>query len=150
LLTILAEPPNFELHGTNVAHISPTQGITLSHWLANWGDAPVTVNLTYTSALNTPWQIVSGSKAGPELPLVPITGPIPLTPFSDPGDIRYIWLLAQTPPDTESTAYNLVLTATDVTSPALFVGTTDLLWVGEWVAPPLGGEYRIYLPLVLR
>ncbi len=46
---------------------------------------------------------------------------------------------------------SLIITATDVTSPANSAWVADALWVGAWMAPPPGPSgFRIYLPLVMK
>lgn len=142
--------PAFVLYGMHTADISPTQTISFSHVIRNLGSDPVAVTLDYTSSLGVPWGIYSGTEDGPDLPLVPITGSFTLSPELEwPANTRHFWMIAEVPTGTQG-AETLLITATDVTSPALSTWTSDLLWVGDWVAPPPPWGYRIYLPVVLR
>jgi hypothetical protein len=144
------DPPRFELHGTNTIHISPTDSISLSHFMVNTRSTPLTVTFDYSSTLNAAWDIVTGTIDGPHEPLTPIADPFTLPPLSEPLDRTYFWMLSQVPEDTAAGAYTLIITATDVMSRDLNVQTSDLLWVGEWVAPSQKGDNRVYLPIVVR
>ena len=145
-----ATTPPFTLGWTHTALITPTETISLSHYLYNSGAVPVTVTLAYSSTPGLPWGVYSGTQEAPDLPLAPIIGPIRLED-TWPESVRYFWMIATVPDGTPSGAGTLVITATDVTSPAITASTRDLLWVGDWVAPP-GPPlwYRLYLPLMSR
>ncbi len=139
-----------ELHSAYTSWVTPTQTISFSHSIWNWSSAPLTVSLAYSSALGLPWGFYSGTTSAPDLPLVPITGPVLVQPFGWYPP-RYFWAIATVPADTPDGAETLIITATDVNSPTNSAWTPDLLWVGDWVAPPLPPPwYRLYLPLVLR
>lgn len=142
--------PPFVLEGMNTAHVSPTQTISLSHYISNEGFESVTVTLDYSSTLGLPWGIYSGTEEGPDFPLIEISQPLTLGAWS--ASTRYLWMIAEVPTGTQG-AETLVLTATDVTSPTQFAWASDLVWIGEWIAPPpspFEQSHRIYLPLVLR
>ena len=131
-----APDPAFVLYGMHTANISPPQTISFSHAIKNLGSDPVAVTLDYTSSLGVPWGIYSGTEDGPDLPLVPITGSFTLSPELEwPANTRHFWMIAEVPTGAQG-AETLLITATDVTSPALSTWTSDLLWVGDWVAPP--------------
>ncbi len=61
-------------------------------------------------------------------------------------------MTATVPSGTPAGAGTLVITATDVISPARTAATWDLLWVGDWVAPPSAPWHRrrLYLPVLLK
>lgn len=147
----LGEGAPLELQGMHTAWITPTQTVSLPHSLWNWSWAPLTVTLDYSSTWDLPWGVYSGTADAPDLPLTPIVGPIPLGAYY-PAQKRDLWLIATVPAETAWGAGSLVITATDVTSPARAATAWDLLWVGGRVAPPLPPwpQHRIYLPLVLR
>ncbi len=149
-LRLEAMPP-LELDGMHTAWITPTQTISLHHRVWNWSWAPLTVTLAHSSALGLPWGIYSGTADAPAVPLTPITGPFQLGAYY-PNQIRHFWLIATVPAGTPVGAETLVITATDVTSPTRSARTSDLLWIGDWVAPPPPPwqRHRLYLPLVLR
>jgi hypothetical protein len=108
------------------------------------------VVLTHSSTLGLPWGFYSGTVDAPDVPLVPITGPFQVKPFG-PNPPYNFWAITTVPADVPAGAETLVITATDVISPTRVAWTSDLAWVGDWVAPP-GPPlwYRLYLPLVLR
>jgi hypothetical protein len=124
-----------ELYGMHTAWVTPTQTISLPHSIVNWTAAPITVNLAHSSSLGLPWGFYAGTADAPDVPLAPIAGPFEVKTFG-PAPPRYIWAMATVPAGAPSGAETLVITATDVASPALTVWTSDLLWVGDWVAPP--------------
>jgi hypothetical protein len=139
-----------ELYGVHRAWITPTQTISFSHSIVNWTLTPLTVVLTHSSTLGLPWGFYSGTVDAPDVPLVPITGPFQVKPFG-PNPPYNFWAITTVPADVPAGAETLVITATDVISPTRVAWTSDLAWVGDWVAPP-GPPlwYRLYLPLVLR
>jgi len=147
----LAELSPLELDGMHTVWVTPTQTISLHHSVWNWSmTTPITVSLTSSSTLGLPWGVYSGTADAPDVPLVPITGPFRLELFM-PNQVRHFWLIATVPACAPSGSIEtLVITATDVASPTRSAWTTDLLWVGDWVAPPPPPWYRLYLPLVLR
>lgn len=135
--------------GASSAWVTPTQTITLGHYIhLNITSVPMTFTLDYTSSLDVEWSIYGGDWSGPDLG-DPITPPIPVTP----GDYKYFWMISDAvPTDTVAGAHSLVVTVTSVVSPTDSLWAADAIWVGKWVAPPPGpgGDYRLYLPLVLK
>ena len=148
--SVPALSPPFELHGSNTAVVTTTRTISFHHPLWNLGTEPVTVSLDHTSALSIPWTIYVGNDDEPQSPL---TGPLVLT--ETPPVYYSIWMVAQVSTETLSGTETVLITATDVLSDAHSSWTSDLLWVGDWVAPPPlpsppGSRYQVYLPLILR
>lgn len=142
--------PSFALYGAHTAWITPTQTISLHHSIWNWSLAPITVTLDHGSTLDLPWGVYSGTEEAPDLPLAPIEDPIRLG-ASFPDQKRDFWLIATAPAGMPWGACTLVITATDVLSPALTASIQDLLWVGDWVAPPAPWQsHGTHLPLVLK
>jgi len=141
--------PQIELAETHTAWITPTQTITFYHYIRNWTGITRTVTITYTSAPTLPWQFYTAFEADPNT-LVPLTSTIELP--ASLWKIRPLWAKVTVPQDTPAGAVTLVITARDVTSPTLSTWTSDLVWVGEWVAPPPPPweKYKVYLPLVMR
>ncbi len=148
-LTLL-DDPDWVLGGDLAGVVTPTLSITLSHHIGNRGHplSPITFTLEYTSTLGDVWGIYSGTAAGPDIPLVEIGGPFRVDDWK-----RYFWLIAEVPSTTADGPYNLFVTATvtdtQTVSPAT-ASHSSLIWVGEWVAPPRGMPYWVYLPLILR
>ena len=141
---------DWALGGDLAGVVTPTLSITLSHHIGNWGHplSPITFTLEYTSTLGDVWGIYSGTAEGADIPLVEISGPFRVDDWS-----RYFWLIAEVPSTTADGPYNLFVTATVTDTQGILPATashSSLIWVGEWVAPPRGMPYRVYLPLVLR
>ena len=110
----------------------------------------MTFTLDYTSTLGVAWQAYGGDWESPDL-ADPIDGPVLVTP----GEYHRLWLISGPAPEgTDAGPYALTVTATSVLSPADSRWATDIVWVGDWVAPPLppeaGQSYQTYLPLILR
>lgn len=145
----LEDVPRIELAGTHTAWITPTQTITFYHYIRNWTGVKRTVTVTHTSTPTLPWQLYTAFESDPTT-LVPITDTIEL-PASF-WKIRPLWAKVTVPENAPAGAATLIITATDVTSPTLSTWTSDLVWVGEWVAPPPPPwqRYKVYLPLVIR
>ncbi len=145
----LEEVPRIELAGTHTAWITPTQTITFYHPIRNWTGITRTVSITYTSTPTLPWQLYTAFESDPNT-LVPLTSTIELP--SSFWKIRPLWAKVTVPENAPAGAATLIITATDVTSPTLSTWTSDLVWVGKWVAPPLPPweRFKVYLPLVRR
>lgn len=134
---------------TEGAWITPTQQITLSEHLENRGAVPLTVTLAWTSSLKSLWRMYGGTWDDPDLG-APITAGTEIAlGTSWPDRFQALWLINDVHTDTAAGQHSLVLTATSVTTPSLYVWDNVPLWAGEWVAPGANKQY-IYLPLVLR
>ncbi|MBM3134277.1 MAG: hypothetical protein FJZ89_03115 [Chloroflexi bacterium] len=121
--------PLWELGEASLAMITPTQVISFPHYLGNWTDQPMTVTLAYTVPLPVAWGLYEDAGG-----TTPITPPIPLPMYRG----KEFWLISEpVPTTTVDGPYTLIITATDVTSPTNSRWTSDLIWVGDWVAPPL-------------
>ncbi|HSJ57365.1 MAG TPA: hypothetical protein VLC95_09305, partial [Anaerolineae bacterium] len=95
--------------------------------------------------LDIGWGFYEGSASALDLD-APIS-----QPFSVSG-LAYFWLVsAAVPTTTADGPYSIVLSATAVMTPADARWASDLIWVGDWVAPPLPTtRYRTYLPIVAK
>ncbi len=121
--------------------ITPTIPITLHEYIANSTNNAIT--LTYTSSVSG-WKFYGGNSMAPNL-----GNPLTL-PTQVPSSFTNIWMVNPVPADTPAGSHMLVLTATSVTTPSLFMWDTVSMWSGEvWTAPPEGQKY-IYLPLVMK
>jgi hypothetical protein len=117
---------NWYLVGASVQAITPTLPITLSHTLE--GDVPnppQLVDLQYSSNLAAGWRWSDGTRI--------ITPPISYA--NRPMDI---FLVGRAPADTPDGLYTTQITASLRSQPADYRLATDLIWVGDWVPPPLG------------
>ncbi len=145
----LEDVPRIDIEGTRTAWITPTQTITFYHPIRNWTGITRTVTVTHASMPTLPWQLYTALESDPTT-LVPITDTLAL-PASF-WKIRPLWAKVTVPESAPAGAVTLVITATDVTSPTLSTWTSDLVWVGEWVAPPPPPweRHKVYLPLMKR
>ena len=145
-----AHVPQFVLSQTHRTLVQPQTTVSLVHKVSNSGaDAPVTVDLDFSSDLDLPWGIYAGTYESPDIPLIPITEPVTLE-RSGQDSIRVFWMVADIPEGIQGME-TLRITATDVTSPTISTWTSDLLWVGDWSSPDPGPLWRpLYMPLLLR
>lgn len=145
LIATPTPPLLWDLRDATSAWITPTQSISIHHQIAPGDFAPFTVSVTYESDLGVQWGLYGGDADEPNLG-DPITAPLPVTGFTD------IWLVSDPlPADTAHGGYGVVITATNVLSPADLRWAGDVIWVGDWVAPSLPPPtYPIYLPLLRR
>jgi hypothetical protein len=142
--------PSWHLGGLSAVWVTPTQSITLQHYISvDTGGDPMTLALDYTTTMTgVEWGIYGGTWAEPDLG-DPITLPVPVAE----GEWKVVWMVSEpVPTSTVAGAYNLSLTATSVVSPSDFLWASDVIWVGTWVAPPPppGYDYHVYLPLVVK
>lgn len=142
----LETSPTWMLGGSSATWATATLPITLHHYIGNLTGNPMTFTLDHTSTLGIEWNIYGDTGGEPDLG-DPITQPITVVGFLD------FWMISeQVPTNMADSPHTLIITATSVVSPADSAWTSDLIWVGDWVAPPPppGYDYRVYLPLVLR
>jgi hypothetical protein len=141
-LTLRDGPGDWELAGMANAWITPTQTISFPHTLYNWTvtpPLPLTFTLEATSTLPAGWAFYADPQGQ-----TPLVGPVRV------DDVLEFWVFGQAPAGAADGPYNLFVTArTGETLPAS-QQAADLLWVGDWVAPPLPFQHRAYLPLVVR
>ena len=133
---------NWKLTGESSAWLTPTQVISFSHTLYNWMPypQPLTFTLEATSTLPAGWAFYA-DPAGQ----TPLAGPVQVD-----NQLEF-WVFGQAPADAADGPYELFVTArTSDTLPA-DQQATDLMWVGDWVAPPPSPfMHRVYLPLVQK
>jgi len=66
-------------------------------------------------------------------------------------DTLEFWVFGQAPAGAADGSYNLFVTARTEDALPASQQAANLLWVGDWVAPPPGPfPHRVYLPLVVR
>ncbi len=132
----LSSAPTLRLLPAMTAQVTPTQAISLHHYVQT--SQPMTITLGISSTMNTPWTMYRQPN---------LADPIaPGAPIYVPGMFDF-WIAGTIPTGAATGGYDLVITATPVDPPGSARWTRDILWVGEW-APP--AQRRIYLPLVLR
>ncbi len=136
--------PGLELTTVGTAHITPTRPISFHHLLITQGTAEI--DLTMGSNLAADWGLYEGDVQGPYVPLQPITPPLTVYGFAE------FWAVGEVPSDTQDGPYSLFITATLVSSPSVSAWTSDFMWSGGWVAPPVAPDaaYHVYLPLVTK
>jgi len=136
------------LGGTEFVPITPTQSITIHEHVDNQTGGVVTLTVDYTSTVSGEWRLYGGTWNDPNLS-DPITEATQIV--LNNGASHQIWLLDdEAPTSTQAGPHSLTITATSVTSAALYTWDIVPMWSGEWVAPPGGFSNKVYLPLVLR
>ncbi len=141
--------PPFVLYGEATGSITPTQTISFHHTIRNLSDQAITVTLSISSSASLPWALFEGTQSGPTEPRTPLEMPITLeNEFGFPNNERHFWLIAEMPAATESGPETVRVTAHNSENPAQTTWTSDLVWVGDWVAPP--PKYKLYFPLIAR
>lgn len=127
------------LGGTGGGHYEPGDRIELHHYLeAGWKQATVEIS----STLHIELGLYEGSWNTPNLGR-PINGPVSFG-FKD------IWVVSEPlPQDIEDGAYVITLRATSTSDPSDQRVTSDVVYVGEWVAPPTG-PLPVYLPMLVK
>jgi len=134
----------WDLAEASAAVVTPTMPISLHHYIFNSGSGTVTAALECTSTLGIGWSLYSGDQDSPNLS-TPISGPIEIGHAG-----LHFWLISAPVPEIGLAGpHTVYVTATDVNAPQETRHTTDLLWIGEWGAPPTV-DFRVYLPRVLR
>jgi hypothetical protein len=147
----LNDSQSWIMEGSSTDVVSPGESLAFHHFLILDSGEAVDINLTYSSTLDIEWKYYQddGSYA-PDL-TKPITLPINLTGFAD------FWIVCDpVPVNAPAGPHSLTITATDNDSGSMV--TSNLIWVGDWVAPPTPkpiepppvDKYYLYLPLVLR
>jgi hypothetical protein len=148
-MSLLDTQDNWYLGGSSTTWITPTQQITLHHYIMNWTQTTMTYSLSYSSTLDVNWKLYDGDWSGPDLNK-PLEGPYIVENIP-----QHIWFISDPVPlGTDTGPHYLYLKAEPVDDPGELRKTVDYLWIGDWVAPP--GEkpptedWVIYLPLVVR
>ncbi len=137
----------WKLAGAGTDIVTPTQSIQFHHYLVNRSGGTLSFNLTTESDLGVTWRIYGGTAEVPNLSQ-PITSPVAVAD----DEFKHFWLISDPlSADTAHGPYSLRLTAALVSSPLDLQWTGDMIWVGDWVAPPSEPTmHRIYLPVVFK
>ena len=128
------------LYSASATAITRTQLVSHHHYLrVNPG---MMVTFSYSSSLGSNWNLYWGTLFGPDVGS-PITGPEWVNATGAGDD--HVWAVTQVPASAADGPHTLYLTASSgmTTSTA-----TDLMWVGDWVAP--AGGNQVYLPTLIR
>lgn len=127
-ITDLNDTKQWTLGGAGTQAISPTQVISLPHFVYVQTGS-MTLTLEVTSTVDVTWGVYEGSASAPNL-AAPIGLPWTVTGFED------FWLVSSAVPATTTHGgYSVQLSATDVSVPTNTRHNSSLLWVGDWVAP---------------
>jgi len=142
-LTLRDGPGDWELAGEGIGWVTATQTISFAHTLYNWTlypHPPLTFTLEATSTLPAGWAFYA-DPAGQ----TPLVGPVRV------DDYLEFWVFGQAPADAADGPYELFVTARTGDALPADQQATDLMWVGDWVAPPPSPFlHRVYLPLVQK
>jgi hypothetical protein len=143
----LSDQVEWELGGGGGAWFSPTVPISFSHYIVRIaGSGAMTCTLDISSTLDAGWALYEGDGAGPAEPPVEIPQPLRV----ENGWLEF-WVIGQPASPPEPGPYSLTLSGT-CQGVAGAATTSDLFWIGGWIAPPPpdGGKFALYLPLLLR
>jgi hypothetical protein len=125
----------------------PLDEIQLQHYVQVIGLAP-TINFIINSNITGfDWKLYEGDESAPDLSKeVDITQPYTASP-----NIMFFWMIGTVPTGTRPGPYTVSLRVENSANPDEFGSSTDLIWVGQWVAPPPPGTNSyFYLPLIKR
>jgi hypothetical protein len=125
-IPLLAEQGQLEWEGMHAEQVIPPQQVQMMHVLTNNGAAGA-YQFETGSSKNLPWTLYRGSQGAPDMN-APISAPIEL----DSGASVVVWAVVDVPVITRPGPEALVLTAKGGGGSAWI---SDLLWIGEWVAP---------------
>ncbi|MCD4748651.1 MAG: hypothetical protein K8R59_04680 [Thermoanaerobaculales bacterium] len=129
--------PPILLRGQGLSRVTPPGQVQFHHTLETSGSE--TISLTVESSRGRQWGFYEGDYEQPDLGR-PITGNITVQGFTN------VWLVADIPADAPAGSETVLLSASRTAEPSKKVWATDVLWVGDWVAPP-GGESRFWIPV---
>lgn len=142
-LTLRDGPDNWELTGEGTRWLTATQTISFAHTLYNWMFYPIpplTFTLETSSTLDAGWAFYADP-----------AGQTPLANLVRVDNYLEFWVFGQGPVGVADGPYELFVTARTEDAPPASQTAADLLWLGDWVAPPPAAfEHRVYLPLVVK
>jgi hypothetical protein len=119
----------WSLGGASVQSITPTQVISLPHFIYVQTGS-LTLTLDITSTLDVTWTLYLGDYHAPDLN-APISLPWTVAGFED------FWLVSSpVPATTTHGSYSVFVSASEVLTPTNARHNSNLLWVGDWIAPP--------------
>ncbi len=140
----IPDPP-FGIAEVGVAHVTPPARTQLQYILENYGSSDVTVDLEIASDRGNTWKAYGGDWSGaPDLgnPLgnrvtIPVNGGMEA------------WLVRDVASDEDDGMETVTLTVKDASDSTKSVWQTGTVWIGDWVAPPGGGETKVtgWLPV---
>lgn len=143
-LTLQPDGGEWELTGHGGAWITPTQTISFTHMIHNRTHTrPITFTLEISSTLEAGWAVYADEQGQ-----TPVTGPFVVD--ASGGGVRHFWLFGQVPADTAADPHSIIITARTDDAPPTLQQVSDLMWAGDWVAPPGPFWFRIYLPRVVK
>jgi hypothetical protein len=141
LWQLLDKSASLKLLYMNVAHVEPTETISVYHRIDVTSDMSITIDIDSPWVVS--WKMYGGTQDAPDLG-DPLTSPF----FVD--DVQHLWLFADVPAETADGSYTLKVSASPVLFPTPPASISDLIWVGEWVPPAYTPSKPIYLPLINR
>jgi hypothetical protein len=135
-------------HPNTVWNKLPLDEIRLQHYVQVIGLAP-TINFIISSNISgLGWKLYEGDENAPNLSKeVDITKPYTALPT-----MMFFWMIGTVPGGTRPGSYTVSLRVENNTKPAEYGASTDLIWVGQWVEPPLPGSNPnfFYLSIIKR
>jgi hypothetical protein len=133
-------------HPNTIWNTLPLDEIRLQHYVQVIGLAPTIKFIINSDIAGLDWKLYEGDENAPDLSKeVDITQPYTVSP-----NIMFFWMIGTVPAGTNSGPYNVSLRVENSVKPGEYGASSDLVWVGQWVAPPPPGEnhYYSYLPLI--
>lgn len=128
------------LSGPVGARVRPPERVEQPHTLYNLSYGDLTVTATSVSSQGLPWKLYLGGEDTPDLNH-PVSGPVTLPRGASPR----LWAVVDVPAlgsplgggrTVTQGAETHTLTVTSTADPDHPAVSTDLLWLGEWKAPP--------------
>lgn len=129
-ITDLDDTSSWTLGGAGVQVITPTQVISMPHFIYLQEGGSMTLTMDISSTLGVTWGLYQGSSNAPNL-AAPIDLPWTVTGF------EYFWLVSSAVPATTTHGnYSVFVSASEASTPTNARYNSDMLWVGDWIAPP--------------
>jgi len=124
--------PSWNVMGTTSLIAMPPESLRLYHAVSNRTGVERDFNLSYESDLAVTWRLYRGTSTAPNMSQ-PLGNTVRLTD----KQVQFIWLISDPlPTDTPPGSYSLRFAAALASAPAEARWASDIIWVGEWVAPP--------------
>jgi hypothetical protein len=130
-----------------VWNVFPGDEVRLRHYVQVIGLAPTITFGIDADKAGFGWRLFKGDENAPSATEVDTSKPYTASPRTE-----HFWLVGAVPTGTTPGATSLTFRVTKGADPSIHSSSTDMLWVGQWVAPPtpVAARYDVYLPLVTR
>jgi hypothetical protein len=124
--------PNWNVMVASSLIAMPPESLRLHHAVSNRTGVERDFNLAYESDLAVNWRMYGGTSTSPNM-----GEPLGNTVRLADKQVKFIWLISDPlATDTRSGSYSLRFAAALASAPTESRWASDIIWVGEWVAPP--------------